>query len=401
VASDGDAHGVGMKRLLVLALYYPPDLSACAFRAVALVKALKERAPGLAIDVITSLPNRYQSFGSPAPELETDGTVTIRRLPMPAHRSDMVTQASSYVRFAWRAARQARLQHYDLVFATSSRLMTAALGAWVSRRSGTVLYLDIRDLFRDTMGDILSPVAGSLVVPILSGVERWTVRRAAKVNLVSPGFEAYFRRRHPALSLSFFTNGIDDDFLVPAGAERPPAGDRPMTVVYAGNIGEGQGLHAIIPPLASRLAGRARFRVIGDGGRRAQLVNALQREGVSNVEIVPPMPRTGLLAEYQAADVLFLHLNSYEAFTRVLPSKVFEYAALGKPIWAGVGGYAAEFLKCEVSNTAVFQPCDVSAGLDAWDRISFGQTDREVFVRRYARRDIMRELASDIAAHFP
>jgi len=31
------------------------------------------------------------------------------------------------------------------------------------------------------------------------------------------------------------------------------------------------------------------------------------------------------------ADVLFLHLNAYKAFEKVLPSKIFEYAATGRP----------------------------------------------------------------------
>ncbi len=390
-----------MTRLLVLTLYYPPDLSAGSFRATALVEALKTQAPGAAIDVITSLPNRYRSFSTAAPEHESDGPVTIRRVPMPAHRSDMLTQATSYARFALKASRLARAGRYDLVFATSSRLMTATLGAWVSRRSGAPLYLDIRDLFTDTMRDILSPRVAPLVVPLLSGVERWTMQRAMKVNLVSPGFEPYFAQRYPELPLAFFTNGIDDDFLEPDGDDPPAAGGRPLTVVYAGNIGEGQGLHAIIPALAARLADRVRFRVIGDGGRRAHLADAVARAGLTNVDLVPPMSRAGLRDEYRAADVLFLHLNSHPAFTRVLPSKIFEYGALGRPIWAGVGGYAADFLRAEVSNAAVFDPCDVEGGMLAWERLDFGRTRRDTFVRRYTRRDIMRGLASDIVAHVP
>ena len=46
-------------------------------------------------------------------------------------------------------------------------------------------------------------------------------------------------------------------------------------------------------------------------------------------------------------------------FERVLPSKLFEYGAFDKPIIAGVGGYAAEFLKEHLSNTILFSPGDV------------------------------------------
>lgn len=385
-------------RLLILTLYYPPDLSAGAFRASALVQALRDHSPGLTIDVITSMPSRYQTFSTPAAERESEGRLTVRRLTLPPHRGDMRTQAISYSRFAWNAARVAGEQHYDLVLATSSRLMTATLGAWVSRRSGTPLYLDIRDLFVDTMNEVLPSRAAPLLRPALSTIERWTIRKAAKVNLVSPGFESYFRRRYPQMPLSFFTNGIDDEFMAPA-PDSPAGHGGPITVVYAGNMGDGQGLQLIVPAIAASLGERARFRLIGDGGRKAQLKDALSERGVVNVTLLPPMPRRDLIAEYQAADVLFLHLNDYEAFTRVLPSKVFEYAALGKPIWAGVGGFAADFIRREVRNAAVFAPCDAAAALRALDTLVLRSTPREDFVRQYARRDIMHRMAADIAAH--
>lgn len=382
-------------RILILSLYYPPDLSACAFRTTALVDALTQAAPELAIDVVTSLPNRYHSFNTEAASVEQHGSVTIRRLPIPAHRSDMITQAAAYARFAWRAASVAKEQRYDFVFATSSRLMTATLGAWVSRRVRIPLYLDIRDLFVDTMADILPPKIAMVVGPASSVIERWTMSRALHINLVSAGFEPYFRKRYPHVPLSFFTNGIDDEFLLPLKVV-PSRPSPPMTVVYAGNMGEGQGLHTVVPQLASRLGNEVQFRLIGDGGRRGQLVAELERAGASNVEVLPPMPRARLIDEYLAADVLFLHLNAHQAFTRVLPSKIFEYAALGKPIWAGVAGHAAEFLRTEVSNAAVFPPCDVHAGLQAWRELSMGTAAREEFVTKFARRNIMKVFASDI-----
>jgi glycosyltransferase involved in cell wall biosynthesis len=387
-------------RLLILTLYYPPDLSAGAFRAKALVDALRAHAPDLEIDVITGTPSRYHSFATTAPERETDGRLTIRRIAVPAHRSDMRTQAFSYARFARRAASAAREKRYDLICATSSRLLTATLGAWVSRRSGSPLYLDIRDLFVDTMNDVLSSRVAPVVRPALSAIERWTIPRASKVNLVSPGFEPYFQRRYPAMPLSFFTNGIDDDFLMPSKSAGKNAGD-PMTVTYAGNMGEGQGLHLIVPAVAARLANRARFRLIGDGGRKTALADGVRAAGLSNVTLLPPMSRVDLISEYQAADVLFLHLNAYDAFTRVLPSKVFEYAALGKPIWAGVAGFSADFIRAEVDNAAVFPPCNAERAIEALDTLRLESTPRDAFIRRYARSDIMQRLAADILGQMP
>ena len=61
------------------------------------------------------------------------------------------------------------------------------------------------------------------------------------------------------------------------------------------------------------------------------------------MQIIDPVSRSDLFDEYKNADVLFLHLNDYAAFRKVLPSKIFEYAATGKPILAGVAGYMQNF----------------------------------------------------------
>ena len=99
-------------------------------------------------------------------------------------------------------------------------------------------------------------------------------------------------------------------------------------MLYAGNIGEGQGLHKILPALAKKMKKHINYKVIGDGGRKEALLQALAEEGVTNVELLPPINRDHLIEAYQAANVLFLHLNDYDAFKKVLPSKLFEYASL-------------------------------------------------------------------------
>ena len=384
-------------KLLILSFYFRPDLSAGSFRASALVDALLAILPaGSSVDVITTAPNRYSSFTQEVAALETAGAVRIRRIALPAHRSDLWGQSRAFLHFARCANRHAAEARYDLVFATSSRLMTAALGAWIARRCGARLYLDIRDIFVDTIGDVFPKLAG-LLRPPLAALERWTMRRADRINLVSRGFEQYFRLRYPDRSYAWFTNGIDEEFLhADWSVKSTREANQPLLVVYAGNIGEGQGLQTILPQLAQRLGRRVRFRVIGDGGRRELLLAMLKQSGTVNVDVLPPMPRAALLEAYASADILFLHLNAHAAFEKVLPSKIFEYAATGKPIWAGVAGYAASFIAAEVPNAAVFAPCNIAQAIESLDGLRLEDAPRRNFVERYARRNIAKAMANDI-----
>ncbi len=348
------------------------------------------------VDVITTLPNRYSSFNCEALDFEVHPKLTVNRIALPFHKNGMFDQSKAFLEYAKGVLRLSRGKNYDLIFATSSRLMTAILGAYISRRLRSKLYLDIRDIFVDTIKDVLPKHIAYVAKPIFSVLEHWTVRQALKINLVSEGFLPYFRERYPEKDFALFTNGIDQEFVENQPKLASLCDSRILSVVYAGNMGEGQGLHAIIPDLARRFAGRLQFKLIGDGGRKQELISALAATSCVNVEILPPVKRSELIKIYQGADILFLHLNDYDAFRKVLPSKIFEYSALGKPIWAGVAGYAAEFVEKNITNANVFMPCDVDDAVNSFEYLELITQPRKDFVEKFARVNIMQKMADDI-----
>ena len=86
--------------ILVLTFFYHPDLSACSFRATALVKALnREISEDDSIEVITTMPHRYNSFSETAKEIEVQGNVTIRRFKIITHSTGFLSQVKSFSSF--------------------------------------------------------------------------------------------------------------------------------------------------------------------------------------------------------------------------------------------------------------------------------------------------------------
>ncbi len=384
-------------KILFLSFYYCPDLCAGSFRSTALIDKLK-KVDGLEIEVITTLPNRYASYSSDALEREVDGNVVIHRIGLPNHKSGMLDQAKAFYHYHSCVNRLIKDRQYSAVYATSSRLFTAFLGARISSSRKIPLYLDIRDIFVDTIKDVLPPGLALLAKPIFSLVEQYSFARASRINLVSKGFESYFADRYPKPEYRWFTNGIDEVFInsLAESSGNPMSKAKVLTILYAGNIGEGQGLHNIVPDLASLLGGRVVFRLIGDGGRKQALLDSLQLKNVSNVEMLPPVNREALIDEYRNADVLFLHLNDYPAFEKVLPSKIFEYAAMGKPILAGVNGYSASFISSEVENSAVFYPGDADQAVKALEQLDLADSSRDDFITKFSRSSMMNKMADDI-----
>lgn len=398
-------------KILYLTFHFEPDLSAGSFRNTALVNEL---ASQLGLDdeilVYTTQPNRYNSYKITASDYEEQigpkgCLVRICRVSVPSHKNGFADQIRSFATYFRAVFRLNKNKQYDLVLASSSKLFTAFLGAWLARRRTTTkrsipLFLDIRDLFRENILEMLryrpvymKPVR-LVLKPVLRLVEKYTFGRATHINLVSEGFRSYFKPYQQA-TYSFCTNGIDDEFLsMPTSAKN--SNSHPKTILYAGNIGEGQGLHKIIPEAAQRLGDAYRFVVIGDGGAKGRLEKAVRSKKITNVVIQKLTNRSELIAEYLKADYLFVHLNDYEAFHLVLPSKLFEYAATDKPIVAGVAGYAAQFVCEHIDNYILHEPGDVDGLVSLLRDTPYRTQVRPEFVQQFQRKAIMPVLARHI-----
>ena len=383
-------------RILVLSFYYPPDIGPGSLRAKSIVDAIiKEAGNNVQVEVITTMPNRYQSLNTFALERENNSKVNINRINLPSHRNGMFDQTRAFILFVYKVKKLISNKNWDIVVATSSRLMTASLGAWIAKQTGSKLYLDIRDLFTDTMNSVLAKKPLYILMPFLLILEKWTFKSCDMLNLVSAGFLNHFKKITPNLSPSVYTNGVDKMFLK-NNFSNNETNSKPL-ILYTGNIGDGQGLHNIIPKAANELED-IQFRLIGDGGERNLLIDNVLQKSLINVEILKPVMRHDLLNEYKKADILFLHLNNYEAFQKVLPSKIFEYAATGKPILAGVSGYAAKFLADHVEGVEIFHPCDLESMKHGLQKLLNGPKiiDRKNFCLNFSREKIMKKLAKDI-----
>lgn len=384
-----------MKRILIISFYCPPDLSAGSFRTGALIEALIPTAEinKVKIDIMTTYPNRYDNYHVEAQHQETSGPVTIHRIKIPAHQGGFFDQAKAYVHYFLYCSRMTKKEKYDVVYAVSGRLFSAFLGARIATRERIPLFLDIRDIFTDTMASILKfPL--TLLLPIFYLIERYSIKKARALNLVSPGFLSYFKVNKHCI-VSSISNGVDNCFHG-IDYHHQKNNNQIKRVVYAGNFGKGQALEKIIPALANATKDRCEFYIIGSGGQKKELEKKCA--GLKNVKIFPPVDRKTLIQRYIESDILFLHLDHLPAFDKVLPSKIFEYAVTGKPILAGISGYSAHFVNEYVLGSWIFPPCDTVEAVKQLNSILNAPQyyDRNVFYEKFNREKLMHELATRI-----
>lgn len=388
-----------MKKILYLTFYFEPDICAGSFRNSPLAKELSNQLVNIAnVEVFTTLPNRYQSFNAEAPDEEVSANLTIRRIQLPAHKSGLIDQIFAFWKYYRDTLKTTQKEKYDLVFASSSRLFTAFLGYQIARKNAVPLILDIRDLFVDTLSDVLkNRILKAFLLPMLKIVEKRLFNYAIHINLISQGFESYFSKYFNK-KFTYFTNGIDKEFIHSHDfVEDIPVS--PKVITYAGNIGEGQGLHKIIPHAAQLLGNNYLFRVIGDGGAKELLVAKVKELGITNISIEPPVKRNELLDTYKKSHYLFLHLNDYQAFEKVLPSKIFELGSFPRPMIAGVGGFAHQFLLENIDNLVLFRPTDYKDFVEKLLSFEYKIVRRDEFIDKFNRDNINREMAKMIISY--
>ena len=390
-------------KIVFFTFYYPPDLCAGSFRAIALVQSLsKKMKENDELHIITTHPNRYENHREKADNIQKNGNITVHRFSVPSHKSEMFSQARSFASYALASYKLVNTLNPDFLIGTTSRLMTGVLTGISGRKLKCKYFIDLRDIFSETISDLFSQKSKLLSFVFkktFSLLELWLFRKAVGVNVVSEGFPEYFQTKGLDTSnWSFFPNGVDKEFVNLPIIENKSSKNI-KTIMYAGNIGSGQGLEMVLPAVAKRMGSDYHFLVIGGGGASSNLISTIKNNNVNNIEILPPVKRDKLIEYYANVDILFLHLNNIPTFRRVLPSKIFEYVAIRKPIVAGLTGYSAKFMIDNVPYASIFDSGDIDGCVNAIlkaENEDIKDKSIDIFVEKYSREKIMNSMAEHI-----
>lgn len=387
-------------RIGILSYYYNPDLSAGSFRMQALVYSLLKKAKNIEkITVVCSSPSRYDSYQVSAKELEFNDKLQIIRIPKIIKNSNFFFVVLNYFFFSLKALKAFKNNEIDLIIGTSSRLMTCLLTNVIATSLNKKYFLDIRDIFIQNIEELFFFKKYFFIRPfifLLKKIERKAIINSIGTNLVSEGFKIYFENIDK--KFTFYTNGIDQNFIKIFPLDIKKNKKKFINIIYAGNIGLGQSLDKIIPYIAKE-NNNYRFTIIGDGGRKKILIKKILDMNLENVKFLEPMSQNNLFKYYDAADILFLNLNNHNSLSFALPSKVFEYSIIGKPIVAGVKGFTKEFLQKNISHCITFEPNNHEACIKAINKSLITKVKRkdiEELKQKFSREKIMDQMSKNI-----
>ncbi len=403
-------------RILYVSHYFPPEMGAPAGRVAGLSRQWV--AAGHDVDVLTGFPHHptgrihpdyRQAFRRGFMREDDHGVAVYRTWIYPAANRGKLLRSLNYGSFFASAAAvgSLRLRRPDVVVATSPQLLCAAAGLALSWRFAAPLVMEVRDLWPESLVAVGASRTRAPLVRSLEALARGLYRRAAHVvTVTSPQREVIIGAGIPAERVTVIPNGVDREFLE-AGAtaaaqdSAQPGAWRPFTVTYIGTLGMAHRLETLLDAAAElRSEPGIRFRLVGEGARREALEQRAIAAGLSNVEFAGERPRGEVPAYIASSDACAVLLRDDPVFRTVVPSKMLEIMAVGRPILLGVDGEARRLLERAGAGVAI-PPEDAgrlaeairALAADAPRCRALGQSGRAFVAREFLRE----RLAADYA----
>ena len=363
--------------ILFVSNYFPPEVNAPANRLSehARVWVQRERE----VEVLTAVPNFpegriYDGYRNRLTRETVDGIETLRVPMYVAPNQGTVRRTLSYLSFmisaAWFAGKVRRRP--EVVVATSPQFF-AALGGWqVARRFQVPFVLEIRDLWPDSIVAV-GALPDSPLIRLFRRLERFVYRKADHIVVVTESFrDKLIADGVPPEKLSVVRNGVDLGSVQCPSSESLKTRRRELglqdrfVASYVGTMGMAHRADVLLDA-AERCVDENIVFVLAGAGAEVDRIRERGRD-LSNVLVLPKLPRREALDIVALSDVSVVHLRRSPLFRTVIPSKMFEAMAMGTPVLLGVEGEAREILE-EAGGGLAFEPEDPDALLRCIERL--------------------------------
>jgi glycosyltransferase involved in cell wall biosynthesis len=343
---------------------------------------------GVNVTVITTVPNF--PLGKPQPPYRNrlhmqemmNGIRVIRVWSFLAPNRGVILRALDFASFAVSGFVAGLFQKPDIIVATSPQLLTALAGHLLGRAKKCPWVFEVRDLWPESITAVGAMKEG-LVMRALRHVEKTLYASAERIVTVTEPMRLQLTTRGvPAEKVGVVPNGADLERLIPR-IRNPKLAARlkiegKFIVAYVGTHGLAQGLEVVVRAAERVANSNIHFLFVGEGARRTELIELARSLGVKNVSFVGAVPSEAAIDYLALADAIVVSLRNSAVFDGALPSKIFEAAAMEKPILLSAHGISADVVRRYHAGLVV-EPEDPEALAAAALRLSADARLRESF----------------------
>jgi len=320
---------------------------------------------GHSVTVITCAPNFPEGKVFPGYKnkrcVETvDGIRVVRVKSFISPNKGVLARILDYLSFMASGSFAALLEPYhDVIVATSPQFFTAVAGWIVSTCKRMPFVFEIRDLWPDSIIAV-GAMRKSFALSAIERLELFLYRRATKIIALTPAFkDNLVTRGISGKKIEVNISGADLSRYQPRPRDHALAtrlGFQPKHFVlgYIGTLGMAHGLQNVLHAAELLRGSDARFLIVGPGAERHGLMAEALRRSLDNVIFVDAQPKETMPSYWSICDAALVHLKDTPTFRTVIPSKIFEAMAMGKPILLSApAGEASKLIESEGAGLCV------------------------------------------------
>jgi colanic acid biosynthesis glycosyl transferase WcaI len=337
----------------ILSQWYPPEPGSASIPGV-LAEALAER--GHRVTVVTGLPNYPLGRLAPGYKMrratdEVQGPVTIRRVALyPSHDRSKLRRLANYSSFALSAAvsGSSLLRSMDAVWVYNSPATIGLPSAIVSAAGGPPHLMHVMDLWPDSIGysGLATARTYQAMATLLEHWCQWTYKQAGSIASISRGMlEELESRGVPRAKLHYVPIWTDENQYHPREADnalrQELGGGCRLTILYAGNLGDTQGLDGLLDVCDRTTDLDVRYLIAGSGTAEVRLRAKTERLRLGNVSFLGRWPAEDMGRLLSVADLALVSLSAGELGAMTMPSKLPAILASGRPVVAWASGDVA------------------------------------------------------------
>ena len=345
-------------KILFFCHYFPPEVNAPASRTYE--HAVRWVRAGHEVTVVTCVPNcpdgvvfeGYRNRLRSQTEM-IDGIRVVRVWTWIAPNKGTIGRILNYLSYMVSSVWSAWwLPRPDVEVSTSPQFFCGWAGVWYHWLTRVPFVVEIRDIWPESISAVGAMKKG-LATRFLEWMERRMYLSADQIVTVGHGYREQIAAKVPVGDrITVVMNGVDTDVFTPRSANEEflAKWGLPGKFVcsYAGTIGMAHGLEVVIRA-AQLLKNQGRrdiaFLIVGDGARREELQRLATEQGLGDFIVwTGRMSRELMPTVLASSGACLVHLRKTELFETVVPSKIFETMAMGRPIIMGVRGESRQIV---------------------------------------------------------
>jgi glycosyltransferase involved in cell wall biosynthesis len=339
--------------VLVLSDNFVPEQNAPALRTYEHCRGWTQE--GVSVTVITTAPNFptgkvQKPYRNRLYRREVlDGIDVVRVWSFLAPNKGVVLRALDFASFALSGILAGLFERPDVIVATSPQLLTGYAGHFLARAKRRPWVFEVRDLWPESIVAV-DAMRDGFVTRLLYGMEKHLYASAERIVTVTEPMRARLAERGvPSEKLAVVPNGANLERLTPRGkcaalTERLRLEGR-FVVGYVGTHGMAQGLEVVLKAAQILSGTDIHFLFVGEGARRKALMSMAGSLGLNNVTFTGAVPSAVAVDYLALSDTIVIPLRKAALFEGALPSKIFEAAAMERPIVLSANGLSADTVR--------------------------------------------------------